>query len=120
MSKIITKEELIAHIGETPDNDAKAQSVVDAVNAWIEAYTGRIFGETKQLDEISDYAPVIFLNRVDIVSVDKVILHGNKLNSDDYKFSKDTGRLLLNKFGRNDLISRYFYDAVEIVIIPPQ
>lgn len=112
MSTIITVADLSGYYGKDLSEDARAQSVVDSVNSWIEAYTGRVFGETKTITETHDYEPVIFLNYVDIGEIIYLKAFGESLPEARYGLSKETGRVLLGFEPKRS--SRGFYDAVEV------
>lgn len=69
MSQIITTDSLCAFMGKKLDND-QAQSAVNAINQWIETYTGRCWGEQKAVTERYDWAPRIWLRHQDIDTSD--------------------------------------------------
>lgn len=113
MSQIITIQDLGDYFGKDLTNDARATDIVNSVNAWVEAYTGRVFGEIKTITETFDYEPVLFLGYVDIHEITSVKAFGETLSQAQYKVSKDTGRLLLGSGLKRP--SKALYDAVEVV-----
>lgn len=74
MSQIITLDDLTTYSTGTTIDPGLGQQVVDAVNAYIETYTGRCFGETKQAVERYDYQRVVWLNSMDMQSITSVTL----------------------------------------------
>ena len=72
MSQVITIDDFQTSMGSTAIDPGIAQQVVDGVNGWIEDYTNRCFGETKQITETYDYAKTLYLRHMDVVSVDQI------------------------------------------------
>lgn len=108
---IITTTELGNYLGKDLSSDAKASLVVDAINGFIEEYTGRVFGEVKDFTEEMDYSPVIFLSHMDITEV--TILKINDVEMEGYKWNQ-SGRVVLSASGRNYSGNRHGYDSVEV------
>jgi len=115
---LITTTELGNYINKTLATDSRATQVVSAVNQWVETYLGRYFGVEaggKTLTEVLDYTPVIFLDAMDIVSIDEVKLFGTTLTSTEYVINNTTGRLVLSTSGSTPRVNnRSLYDAVEV------
>lgn len=104
MSSIITASDLPNIPEEQRDG------IADAVNAFIERTTGRVWGETSSGSEKHDLASVIFLNNCDIIDVTGASVCGNDLEATDYTWSP-TGRVSI---GRREYGFRPRYNAVEI------
>lgn len=111
MSKIITLDDLKEYIGTELDNENRATLICESINEWIEAYTGRVWGETKTFTDTLDYEPVVFLSHIDITKVSEVKTFGNIETG--YRVDKTTGRLLLNAYGERKY-SRGDFDQVEV------
>ena len=107
-------------ITDNTDDDALTAVLSGAV-AWVETYTGRNFSGTQKtvtdeeidVDSVTfnaDRATVVFLEQMDITEITSVkIDDDNVLDSEDYKFNKRTGRLVLGSF-LYDNLSRTFND----------
>lgn len=111
MSNIVTVENLGDYLGMNLTDDPKAALIVSAVNAFIENYTGRVFGEIKDFNETIDYEPVIFLARVDISEVS--VLKINDVEMTGYKWNR-LGRIVLSASGRGYVGKRTNYDLVNV------
>lgn len=109
MSSIITTAELEQYTGETLDA-SRAEQVVEAVNAYIERATGRVWGEVVVTTETHDFASVIFLNNMDVVDVSELKLNDAVLEVPRYKW-RDTGRVVLST---RESGFHYRYDEVEV------
>ena len=84
---------------------------IEAVNRWIEGYTGRVFGDEKTFEVVLDYDPVVFLPHVDIVSIEYVEVRGTKLK----EFSWNSqGRIVLSTTGTSFKGDRGDYDQVKV------
>ncbi len=110
---IISLEDLKSYSGITDIDEAKAQDVIDGVNKWVSDYTGRFFGEVVDLTEVFDYAPAIFLNHIDITEVESVKVYGQDITADTL-VNRQTGRVVISKYGYDLNISRKGYDAIEV------
>lgn len=73
MSSIISIDDLNDYMSKslTP---TVAQQAVDAVNAWVEKYTNRCWGETRSITERYDWKLVTYLRHQDVVSIDGIKL----------------------------------------------
>lgn len=111
MSSIVTVENLGDYLGLDLTNDPKAALIISAVNAFIESYTGRVFGEVKDFNETIDYEPVIFLSHVDISEVS--VLKINNVEMTGFKWNR-VGRIVLSASGRGYVGKRTNYDLVEV------
>lgn len=111
---IISLADLKSYSGITDMDDNKAQTVVDGVNQWVADYTGRYFGEVKQLTEVFDYAPAIFLHHIDITEIVSVKVYGQDITIDTL-VNRTTGRVVISKYGYDLNTSRRGYDAIEVV-----
>jgi hypothetical protein len=111
MSEVITTDDLQDYLGSGVVIDAaRAQQVVDAVNASIERMTGRVWGATRTATEVYDYQPVLFLKQMDVISVSSVSRNDTALQASSYKF-RSTGRLILSSYeGR----FRPHYDEISV------
>lgn len=94
MSSIITKTELDQYLGITTETN-RATLVIAAVNQYVDSQTGRSWGSGTSVTEVHDYAPVIFLRRMDVQSVTSVTINGSTVPTSSYSFSP-TGRLVLS------------------------
>ena len=112
MSTIITLNDLEDYMG-TELKTERANTIINGVNAWVEAYTGRVWGETKQFTETYDFEPVVFLSHIDIIAVESVKVFGETLSETEYKLNKQTGRLLLSKTAERKY-KRGDFDEVEV------
>lgn len=112
---IITLQDLKSYSGIADMDDNKAQAVVDGVNQWVEDYTGRIFGEIKDVTDVFDYAPTVFLSHVDIQEITSVKVYGEDVTTETL-CNRTTGRVVIRKYGGFAInISRAGYDAIEVV-----
>lgn len=112
---IITLQDLKSYSGITDMDDNKAQAVVDGVNKWVEDYTGRIFGEIKDVTDVFDYAPTVFLSHIDIQEITSVKVYGEDVTTETL-CNRTTGRVVIRKYGGFAInISRAGYDAIEVV-----
>lgn len=111
MSNIVTVENLGDYLGLDLTNDPKAALIISAVNAFIENYTGRVFGEVKDFNEQIDYEPVIFLSHIDISEVS--MLKINNVEMTGYKWNR-LGRIVLSASGRGYVGKRSNYDLVDV------
>lgn len=75
MSKVITIEDLNGYMQSAPDPN-RGQTVVDAVNQWLENYTNRIWGATKTFTGRYDWTNrrVIWLRRMDVLASEPVVV----------------------------------------------
>lgn len=111
---IITLQDLKSYSGITDMDDNKAQIVVNGVNKWVEDYTGRIFGEIKEVTDVFDYAPTVFLTHVDIQEIESVKIYGQDITAETL-CNRQTGRVVIRKYGALSInISRMGYDAIEV------
>lgn len=112
---IITLQDLKSYSGIADMDDDKAQDVVNGVNKWVEDYTGRIFGEIKEITDVFDYAPTVFLTHIDIQEIESVKVYGEDITAQSL-CNRQTGRVVIRKFGAFAVnISRVGYDAIEVV-----
>ena len=107
MSAIITLNDFKNYIGTQDINQERATTIVNGINGWVEAYTGRVWGETKTFTDTLDFEPVVFLTHIDIQTITKVEVFGIELSEGEYKVNKQTGRMLLDrtaerKYSRDD------------------
>lgn len=117
---MIDETSLGSYMGKDLSSDAKAAQVVAAINAWVNNYTGRSFGvNTVITDELQDYKPVIWLDHMDIVSIDELRIGspyfgGNRqvIPAGNYVINP-TGRLMINPSGI-EIYSRAYYDTMSI------
>ena len=111
---IITIEDLSAYSGATLDTN-RAQDIVNAVNQWVSDYTGRFFGEVREVTEAFDYAPAIFLSHIDVQSVDSVKLYGQDITG-NILANRATGRIVLRATPLGNNLGATFqgYDAIEV------
>lgn len=114
MSAIITLNDFKNYIGTEDINEERATQIIDGINSWVEAYTGRVWGETKTITDTLDFEPVVFLSHIDIKSVTSVKAFGQTLTQDNYKLNPTTGRLLLSRRAERKY-SRDRFDQVEVV-----
>ena len=110
---IITLQDLKSYSGITDMDDAKAQDVINGVNKWVENYTGRYFGEIHEVVETHDYAPAIFLNRIDITEVISVKVYGQDVTANTL-VNRQTGRVVISNSDYDLNISRREYDAIQV------
>ena len=82
---------------------------IEAVNRWIEGYTGRVFGDEKTFEVVLDYDPVVFLPHVDITSIEYVEVRGTKLKEFIWN---SQGRIVLSTTGTSFKGDRDDYDQV--------
>lgn len=109
----ITVEKLEQITGKTfsVEEGTRMQLHVEAVNRWIEGYTGRVFGEPKTFEVVLDYDPVVFLPHVDIKSIEYVEVRGERLK----EFSWNSqGRIVLSTTGTSFKGDRGDYDQVKV------
>ena len=109
----ITLKDLETITGKTFSEEEKKRMKlhVEAVNRWIEGYTGRVFGDEKTFEVTLDYDPVVFLPHVDIVSIEYVEVRGTKLK----EFSWNSqGRIVLSTTGTSFKGDRGDYDQVKV------
>lgn len=100
--------------------DTELGYAVDATNDYIDRVTSTTWGTTATAtDELHDYAPVIFLNKVGVNSITAVkIGYGNDydtLTASDYRFNK-YGRLMLS-FDPLTSFSHYDFDEVKVTYV---
>lgn len=74
MSKIATTQDLSTYAKGATLDEALAQQVVSAVNAYVENYTHRVWGETKSFTEHLSYAYDFFLKKQDIAALTSIKL----------------------------------------------
>lgn len=84
---------------------------IEAVNRWIEGYTGRVFGDEKTFEVVLDYDPVVFLPHVDITSIEYVEVRGTKLKEFIWN---SQGRIVLSTTGTSFKGDRGDYDQVKV------
>lgn len=108
---IITQEQLCDYLGVEASD--RTSMIVSATNAWVEAYTNRHFGESVQITETHDYAPVIFLNEADIKSIDEITVNDVLANLDELKIDKTTGRVRITCYGEQKY-GRNYFDAIVV------
>lgn len=109
----ITLKDLETITGKTFSEEEKKRMKlhVEAVNRWIEGYTGRVFGDEKTFEVTLDYDPVVFLPHVDIKSIEYVEVRGTKLK----EFSWNSqGRIVLSTTGTSFKGDRGDYDQVKV------
>lgn len=95
---LITLEELGKHLDTTLTSGGRASAIVSGVNEFVENYIGRLYGTAeggKEVTEVHDYAPVVFLNNLDIQSVTELKVFGKVRAEGKYTLDKTTGRLVL-------------------------
>jgi len=127
MSAIFTKAELITYLGATVVPDVLATQTVAAMNAFVDRYTHRSFGEIKTvIDEQYDFKSPLWLRHQDVTSVDGIkIGYPNTtqtpIGSGNYFFNS-YGRITLywgQKSGlstwNNDLLSVSYKHGVSTV-----
>lgn len=111
MSIVITKEELSTYAGQGVITDAnRAEQVVDAINEYIQRATGRVWGEVQSGTETHDFASVIFLKNMDVVTVTAIERDGTALATTSYRW-RDTGRVVLSSY---EARFRTGYDEIEV------
>ena len=108
---VITIQQLGDYLGLDLTEDKKAKLIVDAVNDWVEAYTGRVFGEIREVLAKLDYEPVVFLPHIDITEISEVKIGETVVTG--YRWN-DTGRVVLSKSGRTISGQRSRYDMVAV------
>lgn len=113
MSTIITLSDFKNYIGTQDINDDRATQIIAGINQWVESYTGRIWGEVREVNDDLDFEPVVFLSHIDITQVKEVKLFGTTLTEDEYKVDKVTGRLLLSKLAERKY-SRDYFNQVQV------
>lgn len=94
-------------------DEARANATIKGVSKLIEDYTGRIFGEVREISETHDFAPTVFLSHVDITKLIEVKLNGENI-TDKCSVNKHTGRLVISRALRDLPTSRSGYDAIEV------
>lgn len=109
----ITLKDLEKLTGKTFSDEEKKrmQLHVEAVNRWIEGYTGRVFGDPKTFEAVLDYDPVVFLPHVDIKSIEYVEVRGTKLKEFIWN---SQGRIVLSTTGTSFKGDRGDYDQVKV------
>ncbi len=126
MSGIISLDELKAYLGiSDSSSDSQLDSILQDLPDYVELMTGRRFGCLAEVIETHDFAPVIFLDNLDIQSI-AWIKEGYSDSHDwendpslrtllpsHYRWSKDTGRILLAPVY---LRNRSRYDFGEITV----
>lgn len=97
MSVVITIDDLRDYAGPSviADDDARALQVVDATNEAIERATGRVWGGSVTVEEFADFASVIFLRNMDIISVISISRGTTELPATSYKW-RSNGRVVLS------------------------
>lgn len=98
--------------GSISISDAKAIKVVSSVNQWIESYTGRIWGRQEEITETLDYAPVIFLSKMDVTDISSIKVFDNVVDVSNVRWNK-FGRILLSY--AKPAYSAVGFDSVEVV-----
>src|SRR4051794_15516336 len=96
MSQIITLDDLTTYSTSTSIDPGLGQQVVDAVNAYIENYTGRVWGETKEVTERVDWGSSVWLRNQDVVAVTGITLGLPNQEQTDV----DSANFYLNSLGR--------------------
>lgn len=111
---IITLQDLSSYSGIADMGD-KGQTVVNGVNKWVEDYTGRFFGEIKEVTETFDFAPTVFLKHIDITEITSVKVYGQDITTETL-CNRETGRIVIRKYGGSPTINidRSGYDAIEV------
>lgn len=120
MSSIITVTDLQNYTGKTLVSSTATQ-VVNAVNQWVETYTGRCFGETKTVTETYDIDNTVWLRHQDVTSVASVQMNYpgstiSTLDSASYRYSS-LGRITFyvalsvprTLWARDSLVVTYSY-----------
>ncbi len=118
---IISLDEFKKHLGICDDSqDGQLESILDGLSGMIQAMTGRLFGDTREVTEVLDWAPTIFLKHMDIKSI-VYVKKGyepdadayddsenlTEIDAEDYRWG-DTGRLVLSaSFVHNVTKSQY-------------
>jgi len=77
MSNIINSTDLTAYLtasGVTSPNATIVGQVTGAVNKYIETRTHRFWGDTTQVSERYDWAPLIYLRHQDVQAIDSIVL----------------------------------------------
>lgn len=97
--------------------DSELTLAVDATNAYIDRVTSTTWGATATAtDELHDYAPVVFLDKVGVNSITSIKSgYGDDydtLTSDQYRFNK-YGRLMLS-FDPENSYSHYDFDEIRV------
>jgi hypothetical protein len=72
MSQVITIDDLTSYMPTSTLDDGLTQQIVDGINSWIETSTNRCFGETKQVAERHDWGRMVWLNHMDVQSIEAV------------------------------------------------
>ncbi len=103
---LITVDQLKEHLGVTDaSQDSYLQSLANRVSAYIERYTGRVFGRTVTVtDEVADYpnTGTLLLGNTDVTAVSSVKLNDVVMDAGAYKWNS-AGEINLPAPGRWDL-----------------
>lgn len=96
MTAILTVEDLKTFAGQgVIEDDDRAEQVVAALNDYVERVTARSWGEVASGEEVHDFASVIFLKNMDVVSVDEVRVNDTLVSSSSYRW-RSSGRMVLS------------------------
>lgn len=72
MSQIITTNDLNTYMSPKTLLPAVAAQVVDAMNAWVETKTNRVWGETKDVVERLDWGRTLYLRHQDVTAISAI------------------------------------------------
>lgn len=121
---ILTLAELKAYLGIAADDatqDTELGALLSVLPAWLYDITGTWFGSTKEVTEVQDYAPVVFVDNWPVTAVSNVYigtLRAGMTLSDLYEDTSftwsDTGRITLTTGSYNHITERKDYDQVHV------
>jgi hypothetical protein len=127
-ASIVSLEEVKRYLNISDDSsDNQLNFFVDALVDYVYTQTGRYYGCTKTTTEIHDYAPVIFLENLDIASI-AYVKHGyspthdfdddtenlRTIDPEDYRWNS-VGRVMLSaSYCRQFSPNRHDYDQIVV------
>lgn len=108
---ILTLAELKAFLGIAADDtsqDEELGALLNTLAPWLYDLTGTWFGSEKEETETQDYAPVVFLDHMPVLSVSNVWRDYDKDHSTDEMDATDLGNVRWGKTGR--VVLSYLYN----------
>lgn len=105
MSNIVTTISLQSYMPTVTLNATIAGQVCNAVNAYVDTYTKRVFGEKKQVTERYDMSYTFYLRHADIITIDSMTLGWPGTGQNSY--SVQSTAYFFNVFGRVTLFAQF-------------